>query len=570
MWLSARQPAYSARYYPSDTMVYAWITLAPGGGQLEHSKDILDRLEESRNLRRLKDDWTDEFERETNIDIEEDIFPWVGPDLSVGLIDYDYRRDLPLIAATVGVRDHRAARDFLDDWLDYLESQANADFDRDDYKDFETWTDSNNAQAYALSDHLLVFASTEDLLQELIDGITGEVEVTLADSDHFRMSRESLTEQRFLSIFVDYPETAKLATNLWHDELGDMGLSMDVPEWIGGSATWMERALLAETVSPIGWDHPLRFPNLQPPDHLLLSDTVAFVSGSFDPNVDNWRRALNSYDVLDLLSPQEIEEMNGGIRDMEQDLALLPQRILHPLSPGDDLIDISLGLIEEATGIDLETGLLDPLTGQFTLAMRDVDFAAVADHSDENPVEVVLFLPYRPGRHDKLVKTMDDVVDLVAEHGVLRPRSTDVGADSDAQIYHTGTAYTPGFVLHGGNLVGTTTKGLLVETINLSTGTGDSLESEFDYQRAIGFLPEQLQWMFYADVRRLSQQIDHEDSGLTTDEWESLQTSLGVLAFAAYFPHCEGPSMEPFFCRLGPKDDYSRATAVLTFFPEQQ
>ena len=76
--------------------------------------------------------------------------------------------------------------------------------------------------------------------------------------------------------------------------------------------------------------------------------------------------------------------------------------------------------------------------------------------------------------------------------------------------------------------------------------------------------------MFYADVHRLSQQIDHEDLGLTTDEWESLQTSLGVLAFAAYFPHCEGPSMEPFFCRLGPKDDYSRTTAVLTFFREQQ
>ena len=95
LWLNARQPEHTARYYPSDTTVYAWLTLAPGGQQFEHFKDIFDRSQQSRNLRRLKDDCLEEFARETNIYIEDDVATWAGPDLSVSWVDYDNRHDLP-------------------------------------------------------------------------------------------------------------------------------------------------------------------------------------------------------------------------------------------------------------------------------------------------------------------------------------------------------------------------------------------------------------------------------------------------------------------------------------------
>ena len=38
--VGAKSPEYSARYYPADTIAYAWVTLAPGGGQLGDMQDI--------------------------------------------------------------------------------------------------------------------------------------------------------------------------------------------------------------------------------------------------------------------------------------------------------------------------------------------------------------------------------------------------------------------------------------------------------------------------------------------------------------------------------------------------
>jgi hypothetical protein len=59
------------------------------------------------------------------------------------------------------VRDHRAARHFLRDWVDFIESEENADFYRSEYRGFETWNDANNARAHALSDEILVIATVE-------------------------------------------------------------------------------------------------------------------------------------------------------------------------------------------------------------------------------------------------------------------------------------------------------------------------------------------------------------------------------------------------------------------------
>ena len=41
---SARSAEHSARYVPPETSVYAWLTLAPGGGQFEQSREAWERL----------------------------------------------------------------------------------------------------------------------------------------------------------------------------------------------------------------------------------------------------------------------------------------------------------------------------------------------------------------------------------------------------------------------------------------------------------------------------------------------------------------------------------------------
>ena len=107
----AKEPEYSARYYPADTLAYAWVTLAPAGGQLADMQDIFQRFNEYRDFRRIVDELQDDFEDETGIDFEGEVQPWVGPDAAVGFIDYDTRRDDAIIVAVISVRDNAGRRE---------------------------------------------------------------------------------------------------------------------------------------------------------------------------------------------------------------------------------------------------------------------------------------------------------------------------------------------------------------------------------------------------------------------------------------------------------------------------
>ena len=114
----AAGPEHSARYYPPGTLAYQWLTLAPGGGQLAHSRELLERL----NQYSAFEDWLEDnyasLEDATGINLEADVMPWIGPDFSAGLLELDMEAGQFEAAAIAGVRQREAAADFLDDWLD--------------------------------------------------------------------------------------------------------------------------------------------------------------------------------------------------------------------------------------------------------------------------------------------------------------------------------------------------------------------------------------------------------------------------------------------------------------------
>ena len=356
----AKGPEHSARYYPPDTMAYAWLTIAPGGGQLENSRDIWDRFNQFRDFRRVIDDLQDDLEQETGIDFRKDVMPWVGPDFSAGFIDFDFRRQEPLLAATIGVRDREAAADFLDDWLDYLEDEGNADFDRDTYRDFDIWFDASEYQTYGLSNDILVFATTEKALEEIIDGISGNIDRSLADSEHFRAARAALPKRRFSSLYVDTQETLEFASEFSEVDLDDLDIAaLDNWRWISASAAWFDYALVVEAITPSGIEQPLEFPNLEVPIQLMPEDTLAFVAGTFDPNIENWRDALRHYDISDLLSQREIEDFNGAIDEIEYYLNITDLPTLSLDSSADETIDVVFDFLYGLTDINFETNFFN-------------------------------------------------------------------------------------------------------------------------------------------------------------------------------------------------------------------
>ena len=576
--LGLKEPEHSARYYPPDTLAYAWVTLAPGGGQLEDMQDIWSRFNEFREFRRFVDELREDFEDDTGIDFEMEVMPWIGPDASVAFIDYDARRDVVLIAATIEVRDGDAARDFLDAWLNYMEYEEGADFDSDAYKDFKIWADESEYQVYGLSDDLLVFATTESGIREMIDGIVGDTERSLAENENFKAARAALPGRRFASVYVDLQEAVDQVEYFYPDEFG-MGLAgspnYQDSEWVAASAAWFDRAIVVDTVIPLGIDYPLKVANLAEPARLAPDDALAFIAGNFDADLDNWRKAMDSYDLVDYLTDagygvEYIEEINRAIAEIANgDPPELNRR--DSLA---DVIDLVIWLIDDLTGIRADKELLDHLTGEAIVAVGDVDFARVEEDPMTNAVDLYAMIAYREGSKNGLSDTMDEIVDLVEQEVGLfvEVDTVDVGASDDAVLFDIGgelvqTDYAPGYVLHEGYMTVGTTKYALETAVAMQQGDETSLSSVDEYNRVIGYLPAERQSLAYVNLQRIIRQIDPYDLDLTKDEFEILQESIGVAAVSSYSPHCLESSADD-SCPIPENEDGTRITAVLTLFPE--
>ena len=120
--LGGSKPENTAQYFPDDVLAYSWFTLNPGDGQRAEMLDIWNRFDELDGFHDAVQDVLDELREETDIDFEEDVLPWIGPDMSAALLDV--RSDNPSAVAIVGVRDAEAAADFMDLLIGYAEDEG--------------------------------------------------------------------------------------------------------------------------------------------------------------------------------------------------------------------------------------------------------------------------------------------------------------------------------------------------------------------------------------------------------------------------------------------------------------
>ena len=82
-------PEDTARFLPEDTVFYASLNLRPGVDQLTQAVDVLDRFKENPEFELKLDEFYDQIEEELGIDVEADLFPWVGPEVSMAIPDFD-------------------------------------------------------------------------------------------------------------------------------------------------------------------------------------------------------------------------------------------------------------------------------------------------------------------------------------------------------------------------------------------------------------------------------------------------------------------------------------------------
>lgn len=570
--LPSSEPENNARYYPQNVVAYTWVTLNPGEGQRRHMLDMFDRLGELSEFDDFRDRITDDLESGTAINFEEDIAPWVGYDLSAALIDVDLDRESVEFAATVGVRDEDAASRFLDNWLDYMADETDADFDRDSYGDFSIWDDEEKFQVYALSDDLMVFTTTRDLMEDTIDRIEGDSDRTLVASENFQNARLALPDRRFASFYVDVDRALDVEDEIRDPSIvgalggdlltgdGYLGDSMDdvcggdmfdTPAWLAGSLGWVERGLVFELASPsIDSEWP-ESPGLTDVGENLPEDTVATFAVSFNPALDDWRSSLDRCDIVDIFPEydyivEEIAWSLGG--DVYDQVAYRDDRTLA------DALDTGLLIVELALGIDLEEDLLDHLLGDAVLAVREFDFQDVAEDPEANPVEVMALLSYREGSEEYVAGTMGDVSAEITDRTGADTNSVEVGEEARAYAFQNliaAGAYSPGYAIHDGYLTFGATESSLQAAVEAQIQAEDSLASNTEYRRAVDHLPEERTMFGFVDINRIVSNIDWRDAGLSQGQYELL-SSLGATAMSA-----------------SSDGGHDRFTVTLTMFPEE-
>ena len=560
--VGAKEPEYSARYYPPGTLAYAWVSLTPGDGQFEEMWDIWGRFEDYPAFQDMIEQSKNDFNQESGIDFDTEIMPWIGPEISAALLAIE--EEEPTAVATIGVRDSKTAAAFLAKWREYMAEGSDAAFQAGSHRGVDIWVDDDAFQAYALTDNWLVYATDEKSLTDTLDRIEEGGGDSLADEANFKAARVALSERRFASFYLNYHQGIEMLDEILRSETGGLTPGMfgpaafaeQAPDWVAGSAGWVERGVTMEVVSPTVSTLGLDIVELQDPANLLPADTLGFMAGAFDPNVDHWRIALGEYDLVGLLPyPQMVDEINDGVDEMADGNA--PE--LDPDATLADALDLGFWLVKDLAGIDLEADFFDHLSGQAILAVRDFDFDDVTDDPTANAVDVVAMLSYREDGKEGLEDTMDEVANLVRNAG-LGASSVDVGANDDATVFDLGLlgmmlggqiGYRPGYVLHDQYLTFGTTESSLAAIVDRQNGEGESLSSDSEFQRATTHLATDGQFLGYVDVRDIVTQLDADDLDLEPEEYRILRDGIGVAAFSS-----------------ATGEDYTRGAAVLTLFPE--
>ena len=508
----------SARYYPADVAAYAWVNLYAEGGQGEHRKDTWASLNEMPGFINWTNDLIDMADDESGIDFERDVAPWVGPEVSGAIAGVDLQSGVMEVAVTVDVMDADAAADFLRKWTAYMEDSNGVDFDRGSEGDFRTWVDEDGYQAYALSDDLLVFATTEDMLEDVMWYAAEERGRTLADDENFVEARAALPSERFASFYVSTEDTEDITSGL-SLALGVGASLVDGPDWTAGSIAFVERGLAMQMVTPRTSQDSLARVISTDVAELLPEDTLGLLALGFEPDLDNWRGVLAEYEITDDSFPG----IADVIRDVAADLDI--EGIDWGRLTQADLLNLGLAYVRQTTDIDLERDVFDHLNGDAIVALREFDVDTLGG------IDGFALLSYRPGGEKALEDVVEDVI------GLAEPSFGDAPLSIP-------------YMLDDGYLTIATTEEALDTIADLQSGQGGNLASADEYQRTVGHLPSEQTMLAYVDLQSILRQFDM--AGLTTSQRRAVRDIFSAVGMAATSDA-----------------DFDRVTFVLSMFPGQ-
>lgn len=481
----APAPKSPAAYLPPGTQAYFSVNIDPESDQTAKLKAIYGRFKAVPGFDDvIKEALAGEFDGGFAPDLAQDILPWLGPEIAVGLISFEAISediaDPPELIIFVGTTGPDATKSSLER---LIEADDKAEFETGSYGGHITYTEtaSDSPAFMAVTGEYLLIATTQALLEATIDNMASPVE-SLAGEARFQEAQEAVEDPRFGFLFLDVKALADFQMKLLEQRDGS-GLSGVVPgilPGVGGLGT------LAASVGE-------NAPEFLSASVTALDDALwAFTSGTVPEGSPGagWSNAVESAnrvpaDSLALVS-------SGGVQESwDQFLAQLSA------TAGADSGDIEAML--DGFGLDLEQDLLAWMSGEAAVALLPP-----IEYIDEVPVvHVLALLEYsdEPAAQSGMEKALGALAGLAG--GSLERTTLDgVEATLLDLEFLLPPGYSPGFVVMDGYLaLGTTTESLKV-FIGASDGSLPSLGGSPEFARLLEQAGGEADALVYASIDR--------------------------------------------------------------------
>ena len=516
-------PEETAKFLPMETSLYVSMSLRPGAGQLLKARDILDLFQENPKFEEKLDELYEDIEEETGINMEEDLFPWVGPEIAIAVPTFEGIDETPEFVAFIGATDTTAAESFLRKLLSFGEESGEMEYEEGVTRGHLTFvvdtSDSFNTHV-ALTDDYIVIATGVEALESTLDRMDsgqGPARPSLFDNPGFQEALEAAESPRFGIMYVDVAGIIDQVGDAFDEDIADSleDFGDQLPDFLVASSSFIDEGIRVST----SFDYPAQ-------NQLLVPASTNSVGSA----------GLASEDTVALLSFVGVQEGWERFRDEATDLPELD-------------LDEALDEIEDEIGIDIERDIFSWMTGELAFAMLlpgGVSFSTDEIHAN-------VYVEFDDST--KALSSMEKIQSAMEDGGVDF-HVVDIDG-TDAVIIDMGDEQglanlTPGYVVLDDYVVIGTTLTSLRQAVEVERGDISSLRESSAFSRPLAAAGNKTDFMMYANIRRIVREVlDQLDETELAEYGETAEPFVDPL--------------ESFLLGVDVEEDLVTISAVITF-----
>jgi len=562
--LAAHQGEETAEYLSSDADLYLTVNLDPGAGQLIMFMLLANYWLRDSDFQDDMGDLLGELEDEVGIDIMEDVLPWLGPEVAVGVqnITAQYPEE-PEVVVFIGTTDKQASDVAFEKYKALQEgentysssdseswgncsysysSEGGITFTNSDYRGVvvvtenrwwewentdtcdgeEVNSDSGSGEEdtgfYAITDDYILFSNNEDTLESTIDLMLDGGD-SLADNTDFKAAQDALPSNRVGMLYGNMEQiwegaVTDIMDTDWLEGILD-SFNDQIPPCFAASVSLADKGISMTAYCPLLEGAML--PSVEPASlqstQIVPGDAVLFASGQ-DANAyweeirsliaDNWEDLVQGLEL-----PTEINAFIGNL----------------------DTFDTMIDGIDSLLGVDIDTDIFGWMTSECSMALLSVPTT-----SNEFPDILIIFEVEDTSAVDGYLNDLIDVFNNPFLQGMIgndfNLSTTETELDGIDATLFTNDAIdeagaSPGWLfLDVGSThylaLGTTTDAL-AGAVDASQGDILSLDEAGEYQDVLSMLPETRMALGYLD---LAQIFDGMVSGMSAEMMSDMASEM--------------------------------------------